>query len=342
MKLFARIAAIFCLVVVTSISLVFLTSTGRLTFRASLTAILIVAAVVFYAAYTDIVKPLSELRRGAKKIRDGDLDFELKTEVTSEIGDLVRDFDEMRERLQSSQEDKLRAETESRELIRNIAHDLRTPITTIRGYSEGILDGIAATPEKEERYLRTINTKAVEMGNLIDELSFYAKVDTNRIPYHFSKISAKTFFDDCAAEISDDLSGKNMDFSYETDLTGDELIIADPEQIKRIINNIVGNSVKYMDKPDGKVTLTVKDEGDVIECEIADNGRGVEKQNLSRLYDRFYRVDSGRSAPGGSGIGLSVAKKIIEDHGGTIWATGDLGEGLAQHFIIRKYEEEEK
>lgn len=340
MKLFAQIAAIFCSVVVLTVVLIYLTSTGQLTFRASLSVILILAVIVFYLTYNNLVKPLNEIRGGTKKIRDGNLDFELKSSLTSEVGDLVRDFDDMRERLQASQEDKLRAETESRELIRNIAHDLRTPITTIRGYSEGILDGVAATPEKEERYLRTINTKAQEMANLIDELSFYAKVDTNRIPYHFGKIIAKTFFDDCAAEIGDDLSGTDMDFRYSNELKGDELIIADPEQIKRIINNIVGNSVKYMDKPDGKIRFDIYDRGDVIECAIADNGRGVDKQLLSRLFDRFYRVDPGRSAPGGSGIGLSIAKKIIEDHGGKIWATGDLGEGLTQHFIIRKYEGE--
>ena len=341
MKLFTRVVAIFCLLIVLTVTVMYLVSAEKLTFRAGLSSILIMAAIVFYWTYQSLVKPLNELRRSTKKIRDGNLDFEINSDLTSEVGDLVRDFEDMRERLQSSQEEKLKAETESKELIRNIAHDLRTPITTIRGYSEGILDGIADTEEKKERYLRTINKKAQEMSNLIDELSFYAKVDTNRIPYHFARISAEKFFDDCAAEIGDDLSGKNMEFSYVCELDGDELIIADPEQLKRVISNIVGNSVKYMDKPCGLVSLSVFDRGDVIECEIADNGRGVEKQNLTKIYDRFYRADSGRSSPGGSGIGLSVAKKIIEDHGGSIWATGDLGQGLAQHFIIRKYEDKD-
>ena len=117
-------------------------------------------------------------------------------------------------------------------------------------------------------------------------------------------------------------------------------MIADPEQIKRVINNIVSNSVKYMDKSKKKIEIRILDEQDSIRVEIEDNGRGISARDLPNIFDRFYRTDSSRnSAQGGSGIGLSIVKKIIEDHGGYIWATSRDGEGTCMHFVLRKYRE---
>ena len=117
-------------------------------------------------------------------------------------------------------------------------------------------------------------------------------------------------------------------------------IIADPEQLKKVINNIIGNSIKYMDKPKGVIDIRLLDELDSIRVDIEDNGRGIAQKDLSKIFDRFYRTDASRnSAQGGSGIGLSIVKKIIEDHGGYIWATSKEGEGTCMHFVIRKYRE---
>ena len=118
------------------------------------------------------------------------------------------------------------------------------------------------------------------------------------------------------------------------------MIIADPEQLRRVINNIVGNCVKYMDKQKGVLNIRVKDVGDFIQVEIEDNGRGIAQKDLPYIFDRFYRTDASRnSATGGSGIGLSIVKKIIEDHGGNIWATSKEGTGTIMYFVIRKYQE---
>jgi signal transduction histidine kinase len=120
----------------------------------------------------------------------------------------------------------------------------------------------------------------------------------------------------------------------------DTKIIADPEQMKRVINNIIGNSVKYMDKPDGRIDIRILDEEDSIRIEIEDNGKGIAARDLPNIFDRFYRTDSSRnSAQGGSGIGLSIVRKVIEDHGGYVWATSREGEGTCMHLVIRKYHE---
>ncbi|MDO4488259.1 MAG: HAMP domain-containing sensor histidine kinase [Eubacteriales bacterium] len=303
--------------------------------------ILIVAACVFYWCFITIVKPLRELHKATRRIKSGDLDFKLETESRSEVGDLIRSFDEMRAAMAAFTSEKERISEGQRDLIRNIAHDLKTPITTIRGYSEGLLDNIADTPEKREKYLRTINNKANDMVKLIDELSYYSKIETNRIPYNFQRIKAKEFFDDCSEDIGDDLAGKDFKFIYINEINENTEVIADPEQINKVINNIIGNSVKYNDKENKEVNLTVFENDNFVECILRDNGRGISKADLPKIYERFYRADESRTnSSGGSGIGLSIAKKIIEDHGGSIWAQSEEGRGLTQHFILRKYIEQ--
>ena len=175
---------------------------------------------------------------------------------------------------------------------------------------------------------------------LIDELTFYSKIDTNKIPYTFSKINVNSYFRDCAEEVGLDMESRGIELGYFNYVNEDVEVIADAEQMKRVINNIISNSVKYLDKPKGIINIRIKDVGDFIQVEIEDNGRGIATKDLPYIFDRFYRTDSSRnSSKGGSGIGLSIVKKIIEDHGGRIWATSKEGIGTEMHFVLRKYQE---
>lgn len=290
--------------------------------------------------YTSLMNPIKKLQVAAQNIKDGNLDFTIEVESKDEIGELCKSFEEMRERLKESTEEKLKAETENKTLISNIAHDLKTPITAVKGYAEGLLDKVADTPEKQEKYLRTIYNKANEMDTLINELTLYSKIDTNRIPYNFAKINVAEYFNDCVEEIGLDLEAKNIGLAYFNYVDEQTLIIADPEQLRRVINNIIGNSCKYLDKKKGLINIRIKDVGDFIQVEIEDNGRGIAARDLPYIFDRFYRADASRnSATGGSGIGLSIVKKIIEDHGGKIWATSKESIGTVMYFVIRKYQE---
>lgn len=299
-------------------------------------------AVMTFWIYTSITSPLNKLTEAAQKIKEGNLDFtvEVETEKEDEISELCRNFESMRRRLKESEEEKERYDRESKELISNISHDLKTPITTVKGYVEGIMDGVADTPEKMERYIRTVYNKANDMDRLINELTFYSKIDTNRIPYTFNKINVAEYFDDCAEEVCLDLEGRNIRFTYLNQVDKNTVVIADAEQMKRVINNIIGNSIKYMDKPRGQIELRILDVGDFIQVELEDNGKGIEAKDLPSIFDRFYRTDASRnSAKGGSGIGLSIVRKIVEDHGGKIWASSKLGKGTTLHFVLRKYQE---
>lgn len=309
----------------------------------SIICILILTAMVLVLwVYGSMIRQINRLQEAAKRVQSGDLDFELKPEGDDEMGQLIQAFEDMRARLKENAEEKIQSDRESKELISNISHDLKTPITAIKGYVEGIIDGVADTPEKQEKYIRTIYNKANDMDKLINELTTYSKFDNNRIPYNFHKLNVADYFRDCVEEVGLDLESKNITLNYSNIVDPDTMVIADPEQMKRVINNIIGNSVKYMDKKKEKgiIDIRILDQVDSIQVEIEDNGKGIAQKDLVNIFERFYRTDSSRnSSTGGSGIGLSIVKKIIEDHGGYIWATSKEGEGTCMHFVLRKYKE---
>ena len=290
--------------------------------------------------YRNIATPLVKLKKATQNIKEGNLDFVLDVEGNDEFSELCQDFEEMRKRLKESAEEKIILDKENKELISNISHDLKTPITAVKGYVEGIMDGVADTPEKMDRYVKTIYNKTNEMDHLINELTFYSKIDTNRIPYTFSKLNVEDYFSDCAEEVGLELETRGIELVYANYVESGVQVIADGEQIRRVIHNLISNAIKYMDKPKGIIQIRIKDVGDFIQVEIEDNGKGIAAKDIVYIFDRFYRTDVSRnSSKGGSGIGLSIVKKILEDHGGKVWATSRLGIGTIMYFVLRKYQE---
>ena len=290
--------------------------------------------------YRSIATPLVKLKKATQNIKEGNLDFVLDVEGEDEFSELCQDFEEMRRRLKESAEEKVLLDKENKELISNISHDLKTPITAVKGYVEGIMDGVADTKAKMDRYVRTIYNKTNEMDHLINELTFYSKIDTNRIPYTFSKLNVDDYFSDCAEEIGLELETRGIELFYANYVDKNVLVIADGEQIRRVIHNLIGNAIKYMDKSKGIIQIRVKDVGDFIQVEVEDNGKGIASKDLAYIFDRFYRTDVSRnSSKGGSGIGLSIVKKILEDHGGKVWATSREEIGTIMYFVLRKYQE---
>ena len=312
-------------------------------FSAIIFILVLTSIVLTQWVYKGFFEPINRLNVAKQHIAEGNFEYSLTSEDTNEIGELYRNYEDMRLRLKESTEEKIQNERQNRELVSNISHDLKTPITAIKGYVEGIMDGVADTPEKMDRYIKTIYTKANDMNRLINELTYYSGIDSNRIPYNFHRINLADFFQDCVEDVGLDLESKNIELNYSNLVDPSTRIIADPEQLKKVIDNIVGNSIKYMDKPKGVINIRILDEVDSVRVEIEDNGKGISTKDLGKIFERFYRTDASRnSSTGGSGIGLSIVKKIIEDHGGYIWATSKDGEGTCLHFVIRKYREAEE
>lgn len=300
-----------------------------------------VAIILIIWSYRGMVGPIIKLNEATVRMAEGDFDFNIEARgQTKEIDRLCINFENMRKRLREYNDERDKRNQEQRKLISNIGHDLKTPVTAIKGYAEGIMDGVADTEDKKEKYIKTIYNKANDLDQLISELTYYSKIDNVNIPYEFMKINVSDYFSDCVEEVSIDLEEKGFEFKFDNNISDDVYVIADPIQMRKVINNIVGNSIKYNDKDKGKIEISISEKDDFVLIELSDNGCGISPKDLPNIFERFYRADSSRSTKtGGSGIGLSIVHKIIEDHGGRIWANSQLGKGTKMIIELRKYQE---
>ncbi len=222
--------------------------------------------------------------------------------------------------------------------IANISHDLKTPLSSIRGYAEGLLDNVADTEEKRANYTKMIINKVNTITSLLSELSYYSSIDTDGVLDVILPVNVKEYFDDCADEISQDLNTRNIEFIYKSRVSKDAVFCVDAEKISKAVKNIIGNSIKFVDYETGIITLRVEEIDGFIVTTIKDNGSGIEKDKLPHIFERYFKADSSRNGErSGSGIGLSIVKKIIEDHGGEIFADSVEGQGTQIGFKLRKY-----
>lgn len=290
-----------------------------------------------------ITKPIIKLSQGADEIARGNLDYKIDYDSTNEIGKTVKSFNDMTSRLKDSLDEQSRIEESRKEMIAGVAHDLRTPLTSAKGYVEGLIDGIANTPEKQERYLKTIYSSTKDMEKLLDELLTISRLELGQIQLEKEKVSINGFMNDCAEMIALELDKKDFDFEYINHCDDLAYFEIDADRFARVLKNIIANSIKYRrNDVRGRVELEVQCYQKSVLISIADNGIGVESDSLTKIFDSFYRADKARSnVRDGSGIGLSVCKQIVEMHGGHIWATSRENKGLKIIISLERGRENE-
>lgn len=302
----------------------------------------LVIGLLSYFVARSVIRPIVHLKEGAERIEAGNLDFEMEEpKGKNEISTLIATFEKMRIRLKKSLEVQEQYENNRKELLSNISHDLKTPITSIVGYIEGIQDGVANTPEKQAKYLEIAHAKAKDMNALIDELFLFSKLDLHKEPFYFRNVDLNALLAQVAEE--SELSFANANF--ELMIPEEKLVtVADRDKLKRVLENLIHNSMKYMDKAQANIRIQLeKRETDAI-ITIHDNGKGISGSGMKAIFDRFYREEVSRnSTTGGSGLGLSIAKQIVEEHGGEIWATSKLGIGtsVSIKLSLKKKEDDE-
>ena len=315
---------------------------GRTGILVLIIVLLFVIAIAVISSITSgtIVKPIKKIAQGADEISRGNLDYEIDYKSTNELGQTVDSFNEMRLRLKNSIERQNKAEEERKELIAGIAHDVRTPLTSAKGYAEGLLDGIADTPEKQTLYLQTICSSINDTEKILDDLLAISKFQLKGYRLNKEDIPIREFVEDGAREIKTVLDSHNFNFSILINCDSNTLVSIDPDAFSRVISNIISNSIKYArDDAQGRIDITLSEYDRSVILEISDNGIGVDKKSLSKIFDAMYRADPARTKVSqGSGLGLSVCKQIVELHGGLIWASSRENQGLSIFISLPKKE----
>ncbi|MCR2822296.1 sensor histidine kinase [Lederbergia panacisoli] len=308
-----------------------------LRFIAMVIILIITNGLLTYYVSKSIITPIKNLSIAAKKISEGNLEYSVASPNKDELGELSQTFESMRLKLKRAKAAQQQYEQNREELIASISHDLKTPLTSIKGYIKGIQDGVANSPEKLERYMDIIYSTANDMDGLIDELFLHSKLDLKQLPFHFEKVDLYSFFADFVEELAFNLEKEQGTATLIANKSDSYVVEADRDQLKRVVTNIVQNSLKYMDTNQKEVKVQLLSKPDEVIVEMQDNGRGMNKEDLPYIFESFYRTDTSRnSSTGGSGLGLSIVKKIIEEHGGTVWANSDLEKRTSIYFTLKK------
>ena len=285
----------------------------------------------------DMLKALKQLRMAAEKIKDGDLNFEVMACRDQELNDLCNAFDEIRKKLKANEAQERRSNKERNMLMANLSHDMRTPITTIKGYLEGIKDGVANSPEKLDKYLDTIYSKTIVLQKLVDNMAEYSELELGRMQYAFGFIDMTEMLTELAEGYKTE--AQEQGFQMESHIIPEKMIIVgDKSKLKRVFDNLMSNAVKY-NREGGTISISMGQERKGALICISDTGKGIKEKDIGKVFDGFYRGDAARSNIKGNGLGLGISKQIIESHHGKIWlkSAEDVGTEVYIYLPLRSY-----
>lgn len=312
------------------------------------TKIMIIDGVVFFLCYLltnaiysyiivkKVTRPLKSLQIAADRISNGNLNEEIYEQGEQEIRVLCRSFEEMRLKLKEAISTQEKYDKNRTMLLSSISHDLRTPITTIKGYVEGIRDGVADTQSKKDKYLNIVYQKACLVDEMIDDILLYSKLDLNQLPYDFKKVDLFEYLRDIVFDYEAILIKDNISITLANEIHDKALVMLDTNRMIRVFINILDNSKKYMKNEAGHIEIIIRETKTNVIIEFKDNGSGIEASALPNIFERFYRADAARSNASGSGLGLAICRQIVEGHGGRIWAKSKMGEGTSIMISLNK------
>jgi len=274
-----------------------------------------------------IIEPLEPLNIGVRQIHDNNFSYRIEYKDNDEFRPVCDAFNEMAEKLETSSDQKKKDEANRRELIAGISHDLRTPLTSIKGCIEGIETGVAATPEMKEKYLAIIKNKTQDMEHIIEQLFLFSKLDMNEFPLSIRCVDMARAISDMIEESAPEYERRGLSIQL-ADIPQNMYVNADMLMFRNVIINILENSVKYKTSDHGQIEISITPINGFVLLRMIDNGPGVQADMLPKLFNIFYRTDLSRSTLG-SGLGLAISGKIIERMDGKIYAELPANGGLA-------------
>ena len=289
---------------------------------------LLIAALMSLLLAKTLVTPIQELTLAAKRVANGDFDHKPENHAKDEIGVLTQTFNDMAGTLEETLDNLKKSEQMRKEFVANVSHELRTPITSVKSYSETLLEDPDMPPAMQQKFLNVIVNESDRMTNLVQDLLTLSRFDAGSIEFSFTRFRFEKSLQDVysAMVMEAQKHGHTFTLDIQTDLPE---IVGDRGRIEQVLINMVSNAIKYT-KDGGVITMNAGQTGNQVWCTVRDNGVGIPAQDVDRVFERFYRVDKARSREsGGTGLGLSIANEIVMRHGGKLSLESDLGKGTA-------------
>ena len=316
-------------------------------FMVVLTATIIISIIILTKWLSRGMRSsLGQLSEAVRQVQDGNLSYRIRSQKKDELGKACQEFDEMAEYLENSVKEQEKYEESRKQMLAGISHDLRTPLTSVKAYVEGLRDGIANTEEKRQRYYRALKTRIADLEALIDNLSLLSRFDRGEYHYSMERIELGEFLSQFFQENAVEFQEHHITLDYDIQAEEPLHIIGDKKQLRRLLGNLIDNTLKYREKEETRLKTVLYKAGGKIVLEMEDDGPGVPPEERELIFDTFYRGDKARSDPGGgSGLGLSIVKEILKGHKAAFYAkAGREGKGLrlVMEFPSEKGEKYEK
>ncbi len=284
----------------------------------------------------NIITPIIDLTKDMEKLRIGELETAITDNGYGEIKELSAAIEQLRLQLKNSIYYQQRIDENRKFLISSISHDLKTPVTSIRGYIDGVLDGVADTDEKKQYYLSKAIEKTGVINTMIEDLLLYSKLDLNQMIFEKDEVLIAEYIKN---RIEDNLEGfahEGKKIVFEDNLSTIFSVIIDTEKFKRVVQNIMDNAKRSIEKETGQLRVILRETNSSVIIEFKDNGRGIAEEDLPYVFERFYKADAAREIKDSSGLGLAIAKQIVEGLGGRIWAISEEGQGASIIISLKK------
>ena len=296
---------------------------------------LVISLFFSFAIAGSITSSIEALTRGAQRLAEGDLSTRLETSSRDEIADLANALNTMAEELEKSFRRQQDMEQARRDLIASVSHDLRTPLASMRAMIEAITDGVVSDQATIQRYWLTLKGEVAHLSNLIDDLFELSRIDAGTLELHLQPSSLEAILENTLESMKSQAGTRALDLK--SDLGAQpEPVMVDPHKLQRVLYNLIQNAIRHT-PADGTILVEAQDLGQMFEVYVADTGQGIPDEDINNVFDRFYRGEKSRSREfGGAGLGLAIAKGIVEAHGGRIWVESSPGKGSRFSFSVPK------
>lgn len=282
-------------------------------------------SLVFLLLQRKMARDIETIAHAVKQISEGDLSTRLELEGEGELTDLAENLNRMEEDIQELIDKERTSEQSKTDLITNVAHDLRTPLTSILGYLELLRKNQKLSPEMQQKYLDIAYNKSVRLQKLIEELFGFTKLSYGKINMNVTKVDIVELLAQLLEESYPNFQKNGLSYDFVSNRKS-QIIEADGDLLARLFDNLIGNAIKY-GKEGKRVRVSLRADREIVTIKIVNYGYVIPENELPLIFDRFYRTDHSRtnaSGPGGTGLGLAIVKNITDMHDGTVSVSSDL------------------